>query len=399
MMKNHMQFSGRHWETAAAHNFLACRGFNAPHTGRPYSEALMMGISGGAVMGYFSFAYEGYDPMCRILTRNTFDPFDTLLSRLGVVQDLRQSTSAEKALRNLVDVLEGGEPAIVWADAYSLPYNAHRRDQGMWMMVPVLVYDMDQVAGVVLIADRAKVPLEVPVEQFQAARGRVKKDRYRLLTVSPPNPDKLVSAVQAGIWDCINLYTEKPPKGSRNNFGLQAYRFWIEQLTRPKARLSWARTFPRGREMFAGLTSAYHAIHIFDGYEKAGRGLYAEFLDEAAQILFKPALGAAGEKFREAGAAWEALSLALLPDSVPDFKKARDIMHRRHDLFIENGGAALADINRLDNEMEALRKQMETDFPLNDAETGDFLQQVAERVQAVHDVEEMAVTLLRDAMA
>ena len=63
---------------------------------RPYSEALLLG--GGVVMGYFSFAYEGYDSHARILTRNTFTPFGTMLSRLGVVQNVRQTTRPEKGV-------------------------------------------------------------------------------------------------------------------------------------------------------------------------------------------------------------------------------------------------------------------------------------------------------------
>ena len=46
-------FAGRHWETGSVRNFYAYRGVNAPHTGQPYSEALLMGVSGGIVMGYF----------------------------------------------------------------------------------------------------------------------------------------------------------------------------------------------------------------------------------------------------------------------------------------------------------------------------------------------------------
>ena len=396
--ENFTVFDGRNWETSSFVNFMASRGFKAPHSGMPYSEALLMGVSGGAVMGYFSFAYEGYDPMCRILTRNTFDPLDTMLSRLGVVQDLRQSTSPGKGLKNLLDVLESGEPAIVWADSYSLPYNAHKHDAGMWMMTPVLVFGVDEAAGVVHIADRSSRPLEVSLEDFQAARGRVNKDRFKLMTISPPNPDKLASAVQAGIWDCINLFTEKPPKGSRNNFGLKAYRFWIEQLTRPKARLSWARVFPAGRKMFAGLLGAYHSVNFFDGFPQAERGLYADFLNEAAGILARPGLKVAAEKFREAGQAWDALSQALLPDRIDVFKEAKEVMHRRYALFEESGAAALDEIKALEDRLVHIRKAMETGFPLTEPEAAAFLAGVADRVEAVHDIEEAAVNVLREAM-
>jgi len=48
-------------------DYYAYRGMKAPHTGQPYTEAMLMGISGGIVMGYYSFAYEGSDPQARIL--------------------------------------------------------------------------------------------------------------------------------------------------------------------------------------------------------------------------------------------------------------------------------------------------------------------------------------------
>lgn len=117
-LSDYNQFHGRHWETGSVANYMAYRDFRAPHTGRPYSEALLLGVSGGAVMGYFSFAYEGYDPMARILTRNTFDPWDTMLSRLGVAQNVHQTAKPDAAVRHLAVALDEGTPAIVWADVW-----------------------------------------------------------------------------------------------------------------------------------------------------------------------------------------------------------------------------------------------------------------------------------------
>ena len=136
ILTDYQQFDGLHWETGTVRNYLDYVGVTAPHTGQPYSEALLMGVSGGAVMGYFSFNYKGYDPMARLLTRNTFDPWDTMLSRMGIIQDVAHTSKPEKGVTNLRDRLESGVPAIVWADHFSLPYNNLPFDHGMWAMFP-----------------------------------------------------------------------------------------------------------------------------------------------------------------------------------------------------------------------------------------------------------------------
>src|SRR5258708_3019480 len=101
-LENYHQFTGLHWETGCYQNHLAYLGVKAPHTAEPYSEALFLGVSGGITLGHFYFAYTGYDPQVRVLTRNTFHSVTTLLSRLGVVQHIAQTTQPAKALTNLL---------------------------------------------------------------------------------------------------------------------------------------------------------------------------------------------------------------------------------------------------------------------------------------------------------
>ncbi len=398
ILQNYTQFNGRHWETGTVRNYFDYTGVRAPHTARPYSEALLMGVSGGAVMGYFSFAYEGYDPHARILTRNTFDPFDTMLARLGVVQNVQHTNKPEKGIANLVAALEEGLPAIVWADMWSLPYNALSYDDGMWAMFPILVYGYDEAVAAVCIADRAQAPLTITPGELATARGRVKKDKFRLLTMEPPLPEKLPSAVQLGIWDCIKLFTEKPPKGSRNNFGLQAYRWWAELLTKPTARLSWEKEFPAGRKMLSGLTNVFGDINIFGKNGHAERDVYADFLDEAAVLLNKPDLKESAAHFRRSAAAWDALSLALLPDVVAPFKETRELMRRRHEIFTTQGNAALEEMKQIDGRLKAIMDEMERDFPLDAAGVTRLRQNIADHVMHIHDIETEAIATLKAAM-
>lgn len=398
-LTDYRQFDGRHWETGTVANFFNYRGVRAPHTGRPYSEALLMGVSGGAVMGYFSFAYENYPPMARILTRNTFDPWDTMLSRLGVAQNVHHTARPDRAVADLVEALEEGTPAIVWADVWSLPYNALDHDPGMWAMFPIVVYGLDET--VAHIADRARVGLTCTPEELAAARGRVKKDKHRLMTLEAPDPNKLAAAVSAGIWDCIRLYTEAPPKGSKNNFGLAAFRYWAELLTKPKARLSWANVFPPGAKMLDGLTSAFTDIALFGKGEGQGadREVYADFLDEAALVLGKPALGEAAARFREAAAAWAALGATLLPEEIEPFRETRALMVRRHALFLNEGSAATSRLREIDARLAAVRQAADGDFPLTEPEVVAHRGRIADGVMRIHDVEAAAVAALAQIMA
>jgi hypothetical protein len=394
---NYRQFDGRHCETGSIHNVLAHRGVKAPHTHQPLSEALLMGISGGLLMGYFNFAYSGYDPHVAILTRNTFDPLDTLLVRLGTVQHVRQTTNAAKGEKNLIEALDNGEPAIVWADAFLLPYTGLSYDQGMWAANPIVVYGYEA-ADRVWIADRARVALNVTPDELAAARSRVKQDRFKLLTLDPPNLDKLPVAVQQGIWDCLKRYVEAPVASAKNNFGFAAFQRWADALTKPALKYSWEREFPAGGKMVAGLLSTYERIALCPGGAQAERDVYAEFLDEASVILNRPALKDAAKLFRVSGKAWHALASALLPDGVASFKQARELMARRHALFIEQGGESLAERQQITQRLSAIRQDMDERFPLTADEVTALREGLREHVLKIHRLEREAHTALQATM-
>ena len=42
-LPNFHHFAGSHWESGTLHNVYAYLGVKAPHTGEPYSEALLLG--------------------------------------------------------------------------------------------------------------------------------------------------------------------------------------------------------------------------------------------------------------------------------------------------------------------------------------------------------------------
>lgn len=129
------------------------------------------------------------------------------------------------------------------------------------------------------------------------------------------------------------------------------------------------------------------------------RALYADFLDEAAQILKKPKLKTAGEQFRASSAAWRVLAHAVLPDDVPLFKETRELAHRKHELFIQRGSAALGEIEQIETRLKDLKVSINKKFPLTNAEAAALRERLSQHVLKVHDIEVKAVELLQGAMA
>lgn len=393
------QFQGLHWETGSLRNYFAYKGVRAPHTGQAYSEAILLGISSGIVMGYYTFDYQGYDPMVRILTRNTFAPLETIYQRLEIQTKIIQTASPEKGVKNLLGELEAGSPAVVYADMYSLPYNATAHDDGMWAMLPILVYGYDQDDGMVWIADRSRRPLSITAEELTIARGRTKKNKYHLLAHEPPNPDKLVSAVEDGLRDCIQYYIQPPPQGSKNNFGFLGFKKWINLLLKPGQGSSWKKEFPPGSRMYAGLISAFQDISIFGKDGGAERDLYAQFLDEASILLVKPELAVIAGQFRKSAVAWNNLANTLLPDEIPLFMETRTLMLAKHHLFLDQGSSALEEIRQINSRLSEIQILVSEEFPLSESQAEEMRIEIADKVIIVHDLEFAAIQNLQHVMA
>ena len=397
-LENFTQFQGNYWDTASIRNALDYQGAIAPHTGQPYSEAMLLGISGGITFGYFTFHYKGYDPQVNLLTRNTFDPMERIFERLKLPRDLRRSTSAKKARQNLIEALEEGLAPIASPDGSLLPYNAVPYDEANWYTLPLIIYGYEPEMGEAYISDRSRVSLTVSTDDLDQARARIKKDRHGLQLLGQPDEAALADAIRQGLDDCVKLMTEKPPKGSAKNFGLRALQHWAEMLAK-KSRGSWAKEYPTGRPLLAVLISSYSFLGpAFGKTMGAERDVYADFLDEAAQVLELTALTDVAAKYRESAAAWERLLNSLLPVHLPMLGVVRELIDRKTARFIESGAAHLDEIIACYQQQEALKAEAESDFPLSEGEISDLRADIRDKVLSARDAEEAAVIALKTAI-
>jgi hypothetical protein len=342
-----------------------------------------------------------------LLTRNTFDPLQTMLERLGVEQTVLQTTSAAAAEKNLVETLKTGNPALVWVDECSMPYS-HKKGTAYWNMIPVVAFGMD--GDEVLIADRAANPFRVPMEALTKARGRVKDDRFRIVTLASPLTSKLVSATQKGIWSCISLFTDKPPKGARTNFGFAAYEHLAEMLVNTRNKAGWERLFPAGAEMFNALAGTAEApgvfappgmytwIQFFGAGDGAERALYADFLDEASVLLENKSLKEAAKQFRLSHKKWIEFADVLLPSRVPAFRETKSLLTKKHQLLVENKGSALEEVIAINKKLKKIEADMAKNFPLSPSETADLRSELREHVLGIAQSEKGAVDALQASM-
>ena len=74
-----------------------------------------------------------------------------------------------------------------------------------------------------------------------------------------------------------------------------------------KDKRGWPTLFAEGARACAGLQRLHESIECHSA-PQAGRGLYADFLDDAARTLDAPHLARAAAAYREAGALWTAIA-------------------------------------------------------------------------------------------
>lgn len=377
---------------------LTQRGLRDPHTGRPLTEAMVFGIAGGIGAGVFAFRYEKEDfSSFFIAGRHRWDDdlsyLDRAIARFGGSADIRESTGAKKAARQLRELLDGGRPVIAWVDAGSLPYRAMPAQWSGGGYHLLVVYAADEAAGVAQVGDLADAPIELGLPELNAARGRIKKDEYRLLALAEAGESfELPEAVLDGLRACHGGLTA----GRSSNFTLEGFRIWSEQLVAP-GKQGWRAKFAPGPNLWRGLTSIYDFIEHYGTGGGLCRPLFAEFLLEASEALDRPDLADLAGEYSDIGHAWSALAEAALPNEVEAFRQAKQLMSRKAELFLSEGASGRESFQATWRELGRLADQAAEEFPIPPASLHGLLEELSARVAELYRREVQACAALRAA--
>lgn len=342
VLQGYDRFGGLHWETGSFGHALAHLGILAPHTGEPFSEAMLLGLGRGIGCFYFAFDYAGHEPYFFFNTRQTLvggDATADLCRRLGVEARPWQGSALSEATAFLAGALNEGLPVLVWADRTRLPWGWAPTPSGPWM-APILVYGLTE-AGTVHVADRARVPLTCTVDELAAAWGAQPNRVHKAVALLPARaPCDLRAGIREAAAACVEGFVGGPSVG----FGLPALGHWAEMLTQREAARGWPSLFATDRLLFANLIRAYMYIELEGTGGGACRPLYADFLDEAGDLLGVAELHTAARRFRDCGALWGHLAGEFLPGP---FRRTREVLLQREARFRAGGLPGLEETRRL----------------------------------------------------
>jgi Butirosin biosynthesis protein H, N-terminal/Domain of unknown function (DUF4872) len=385
---------GLHPDAHAIAGVLANRGLLHPGTGQPLSEAMVLGVGGGLGAGYILWEFKAHDLRSLVLGfRNSWQYPDRwarkTCQRLGVPAAVHETGSAGKADAELRAAVGQGVPAIAWADQQALGY----RHLPAWLDgrggPPVTVYAIDDDAGVALIDDRNRAPLRVPLDALAAARARVGSYKHRLVVLDAPAAELDAGGLRRAVRDGLAEQAEHLGQRS-DSFSLPAFRKWARLLTDRRNAKGWP-------TVFADRVSLFDAcLSVYEGLEPSGsdggnlRGLYAEFLDEAAGLLDAPALGKAAAAYREAAARWYEVAEIALPAGREPFAEARRLTDQLQ-AEVEGGDAAQEAAAATAASLWALRDRWRPEFPGDDQDVETLLATLAGAVAAACDAEEGAL--------
>lgn len=379
MLPGYPALSGRHDGFRALANVAGHAGFVDPRNRRPFSEAMWLGLAGGLGCGYILWEFKALQSAVLTLGFSyrwnyTKEVLQQVVTRVGAEPCCHESGGQKAAAKQLATLHERGIAPLALVDPYFLPHRGvpdHCEGCGGARVVICgregddwLVHD----GGLFLVSDAA----------LQSARGRIGSYKNYLLWFGPLRESyDLRQAVIEGVRDHLAHLQRRS-----TSFSIGAVAKWAKLMTHEKDPKSWRRVFAEGNGLYSALVSLYRGVAV----ESDGglRGLYADFLAEAAELVAP--LEAAVAPYREAQACWRRLAehaLAPLPET-------RELLVQR-DAALNGGNVqALTEINRT---LESLRQAYDAAF----REPAGLFEQLQSDLNAVVAAESAALSMLAEA--
>jgi hypothetical protein len=394
---------GLHPETATLANVLANQGVVSGLTGKPLSEAAILGIGGGLGAGYILWEFKGRQgPILTLGFRNQWQyPWipgwtGKTFERLGIEADRHETGGARAAQAALDARLDAGADVIASVDLRGI--DTWGLPDALWgycgHTVVVVGRDRD---GSYAVDDRGQAPLRIPPEVMAAARGRIGSFKHRIVglrtTPGPIPAERLRAALQAGLEDQVDHL-----RSPSDSFSLPAWRKWSRLMTDTRNAKAWPKVFADGHGLFDSLLRLLESVDGDVGpWGGHLRELYAASLDEAAGALENPTLGDAAQAWRSAADLWEELADAAVPPDLAGAADAVEAVEQLHEAVMA-GEPGRARARAAAATAWAIRDRYADAFPLPPDRVEAILADLGARLGAIYEGEVEALELTAKAI-
>jgi hypothetical protein len=381
-------------DTASLANVFANQGVVSGLTGRPLTEASILGIGGGLGAGYILWEFKSHSsPVLTLGFRNRWQYSsgwaEKTLERLGIDPDIHETGGAAGARKALDERLDAGSPVIALVDLQTIgTWGLPEAQSGVYRHPLVIVARGSD--GVYLVDDRGRAPFRIPPDVMAAARGRTGSYKHRIValpTMEDPIPaDRLRAAMRAGLEDQVDHL-----RSSSDSFSPPAWRKWARMMTDTRNAKGWPRVFAGGHGLFGALLAIVEAVDAnaspWGGHL---RDLYATFLDEAAVALDRPALTDAARAWRRAADAWDELADSAVPPDLDGAAEAVEAIETLRDA-VNDGDAGRERVRAAADVVWAIRARYSESFPLAPDRIDEILHDLGNQLAAIHEAEVDAV--------
>lgn len=388
-------FGGVHAETAALANVLRAKGVRSPHNGQPYSEAMLLGIGGGLGAGYILWEFKEHNVKVLVFAwqnrwQYPVEYYETLCKRIHITPVFKETGSQKAAAQHLTEALDTGQAVVAWVDQAQMPYLQLPKSMEGHIGHIVAIYGLEN--GEVLVDDLAAKPFRVPVETMASARARIGSYKNRLLLATPDGEPDLRAAVMAGLQAQIDHLSQPS-----DSFSLPTFQKWGKMMTHRKNAKGWPVVFADRRGLYGALKSVYEGIELVSTGGGGMRGLYADFLDEAAGIV-ELDLGAVANAYRTLAKQWSAFAESALRDGIEPLRETKTLLCQRYEILMTQGGDGVDAMRVLTARLGGLYDQHKNDFPMSDAEIETLFSSMGEQLMALYKAEVASLTALKEAV-
>ncbi len=264
------------------------------------SEDMLLGLGSG--MGFIYWHIKGAPPFIggrANIERPGVEGLEkTIGRRTGVKVESFRTSSARKAEKQLLEMLDAGKPVMLQVDMGYLPYLNLPQDFHFGYHV-IVAAGYNPVSHQVLVADRDKDLHVISFEELELARGSKFKPfppqhawwTYEFNAAHPPKPEDILMAIREVSADMLD-----PPV---SNFGVKGIRKTANRV------LKW----PEFMENDELRRTCFNTFIFIDAMGGTGGGIfrymYSRFLEEAAALTGEGRLEEIGGTMREIGDHWQ----------------------------------------------------------------------------------------------